>query len=150
MSCSLPWPTTCSQKPTLSVYQDVNNYPGTYINLSLAHSFALPKDITLDLGASFGYQCGQGRFWETYQPTTGTYTSSRYHGFHDGMVKAGLTVPVTKAFLIQPTVQYWYPLSGDASKTYGTDPGSGLRISNNPNGYLGSNWVYGVNFVYNF
>ena len=137
-------------KPTLSVYQDVNAYPGTYINLSFAHSFNLPKDITLDLGAAFGYECGQGRYWETYQPTTGTYTGSRYHGLHDGMVKVGFTIPVTKAFLVQPIFQYYFPLSSDSNKTYGTDPATDLRVSYNPNGYLTSSQVYGVNFVYNF
>ena len=142
-------------KPTLSIYQDINAYPGTYINLSFAHSFNLPKDITLDLGASFGYMSGQGKYWQTYQPATATYTDSKYRGPHDGMVKAGLTIPVTKAFTIQPTVQYWFALSGDATRTYGvnndpTSPQYGLRIPNNPNGYLTSNWVYGVNFAYNF
>ena len=137
-------------KPTLSIYQDVNAYPGTYINLSLAHSFALPKDITLDLGASIGYECGQGRYWQTYQPVTATYTGPRYHGFHDGMVKVGFTIPVTKAFLVQPVFQYYFPLSSDSNKTYGTDPTTDLRVSYNPNGYLTSSQVYGVNFVYNF
>jgi len=137
-------------KPTLTVYQDVNSYPGTYVNLSFAHSFSLPKDISLDLGASIGYECGQGRYWETYQPVTGTYTGPRYHGFHDGMVKVGLTIPVTKAFLVQPVFQYYFPLSSDSNKTYGTDPTTDLRTSYNPNGYLTSSQVYGVNFVYNF
>ena len=134
----------------MSVYQDINAYPGTYLNLSFAHSFNLPKDITLDLGASFGYECGQGRYWETYQPTTGTYTGSKYHGLHDGMAKIGFTIPVTKAFLVQPIFQYHFPLSSDSNKTYGTDPATGLRIANNPSGYLTSSQVYGVNFVYNF
>ncbi len=137
-------------KPTLSVYQDVSAYPGTYLNLSFAHSFNLPKDITLDLGASFGYEAGQGRYWETYQPSTADYSGSKYKGFHDGMVKAGFTIPVTKAFLVQPVYQYWFPLSADSNRTYGTDPASGLRIPYNPNGYLTSSQVYGVNFVYNF
>lgn len=137
-------------KPTLSIYQDVSAYPGTYVNLSFAHSFNLPKDITLDLGASFGYESGQGRYWETYQPSTATYTGSKYKGLHDGMVKAGFTIPVTKAFLIQPVYQYYFPLSADSNRTYGIDPTTGLRISNNPMGYLTSSQVFGVNFVYNF
>ena len=137
-------------KPTLSIYQDVNAYPGTYINLSFAHSFPLPKNISLDLGASFGYENGQGRFWKTYQATPAGYTGTKYSGLHDGMVKAGLTVPITKAFSIQPSVAYWFPLSGDATKTMGTDSTTGLRIPYNHNGYLGDNWVYGINFAYSF
>ncbi len=137
-------------KPTLSVYQDVNAYPGTYVNLSFAHSIALPKSMSLDLAASFGYEGGQGRFWKTFDTASGGYKGSKYNGLHDGMVKAGLTIPVTKAFSVQPSVAYWYPLSSDAKKTMGTDPATGLRIPFNHNGYLGDNWVYGVNFAYRF
>jgi len=137
-------------KPTLSVYQDINAYPGTYINLSFAHSFNLPKSMTLDLGASFGYESGQGGFWKTYDASTGTYTGKKYKGLHDGMVKAGLTIPITKAFSVQPAVQYWFPLSTDAKKTMGTDPATGLRVPYNHNGYLGDNWVYGINMTYSF
>jgi hypothetical protein len=137
-------------KPTLSIYQDVNAYPGTYVNLSFAHSFPLPKDISLDLAASFGYENGQGGFWKTYQASNAGYTGSKYSGFHDGMLKAGLTIPVTKAFSIQPSLAYWFPLSGDAKRTMGTDSTTGLRIPFNHNGYLEENWVYGVNFAYSF
>ncbi len=137
-------------KPAITVFQDINSYPGTYINLALAHSFPLARDITLDLGASFGYFAGKGKYWKTYEPTTGDYTGSKYKGFHDGMVKAGLTIPVTKAFSIQPVVQYWFPLSSDAKKTYGYNPGTDLKISYNPNGYLKNNFVYGIGFIYSF
>lgn len=137
-------------KPAITIFQDVNSYPGTYINLALAHSFALPKDISLDIGASFGYFAGQGKYWKTYEPTTDSYTGSKYKGFHDGMVKAGLTIPVTKAFSIQPMVQYWFPLSGDAKKTYGYNPETGLKTPYNPNGYVKDNFVYGAAFTYSF
>lgn len=137
-------------KPAITIFQDVNSYPGTYINLALAHSFTLPKDISLDIGASFGYFVGQGKYWKTYEPTTDSYTGSKYKGFHDGMVKAGLTIPVTKAFSIQPMVQYWFPLSGDAKKTYGYNPETGLKTPYNPNGYVKDSFVYGAAFTYSF
>jgi hypothetical protein len=137
-------------KPSLTVYQDVNAYPGTYVNLALAHSFPLPKDISLDLGASFGYFVGHGKYWKTYEPLTGSYTGSKYDGFHDGMVKAGLTIPVTKSFSVQPVVQYWFPLSSDAKKTYGYNPETGLKVAYNPNGYVKDNFVYGIGFSYSF
>jgi hypothetical protein len=137
-------------KPAITVFQDINSYTGTYINLALAHSFPLPKDISLDLGASFGYFAGQGKYWKTYERATGSYTGGKYKGFHDGMVKAGLTIPVTKAFSIQPMVQYWFPLSNDAKKTYGYNPETGLKVAYNPNGYVKNNFVYGVGFSYSF
>jgi hypothetical protein len=137
-------------KPILSLYQDVNAYPGTYANLSFSHSIPVYKDATLDLGASFGYEFGQGGFWRTYEPVTGGYTGGKYKGFHDGMVKAGFTIPVTKAFSVQPIVQYYFPLSGDANRNVGTDPATGLRIPFNHNGYVPYSLVGGVNFSYSF
>ncbi|MCX5817750.1 MAG: hypothetical protein NTX75_16175 [Proteobacteria bacterium] len=136
-------------KPTLSIYQDVNAYPGTYISLSFAHSLPVYKDVTLDLGASFGYELGQGGFWKTYERSTGGYTGSKYQTLHDGMVKAGFTMPVTKAFSIQPIVQYYFPLSGDASRTMGYDT-NGNKIAYNHNGYVPNSFVGGVNFAFNF
>jgi hypothetical protein len=135
-------------KPTLSIYRDMTSYKGTYINLSFGHSFPVHKEVTLDLGASFGYFAGESDYWKTYDRSTGTYTGSKYKGFHDGMVKAGLTIPITKAFSIQPTVQYWFPLSGDASREYPT--AGDIKDSYNPNGPVNNNFVYGIGFTYAF
>jgi hypothetical protein len=55
-------------KPSLSIYRDITNYPGTYLNLSFAHSFPVVKDITLDLGASFGYFIGDNSYWKLPPP----------------------------------------------------------------------------------
>jgi hypothetical protein len=134
-------------KPSLSIYRDIANYPGTYLNLSFAHSFPIVKDMTLDLGASFGYFIGDNSYWKTYEAPA-TYTGSKYKGFHDGMVKAGLTIPVTKSFTIQPVVQYWFPLSGAAKREYDTD--GDIKDSYNPNGPVKKNFVYGVGLTYSF
>jgi hypothetical protein len=137
-------------KPTISAYQDVDSYPGTYLNLSFAQSFPIYKDITIDLGASFGYMIGEGNYWKTYEQSTASYTGKKFSDFLDGMVKFGFTIPVTKAFSIAPSVQYWFPLSGNAKKTYGYNAETDLKIPYNPNGYIASNWLYGVGFTYSF
>jgi hypothetical protein len=135
-------------KPSLSIYRDIMNYKGTYINLSFAHSIPIVKEMTLDLGASFGYFIGESDYWKTFERSTATYTGSKYEGFHDGMVKAGFTIPVTKSFTIQPVVQYWFPLSGHSGKEYAN--GTDIKDSYNPNGPVKSNFVYGVGFTYSF
>ena len=137
-------------KPTLSVYRDINNFSGTYINLSFSHSVPLNKTVALDLGASFGYFIGDSDYWNTYNTSTGDYSGAKYRGFHDGMVKAGLSIAATKAFVIQPVVQYWFPLSGDAGREYPTPPGADIKDSYNPNGPVNHNLVYGIGFVYSF
>lgn len=119
-------------KPTLSVYRDVDAYPGTYFNFSLAHSIKIWGETTLDLGASAGYEWGDGSYWKTPSGT-------KYSAFHDGMVKAGLTIPIAKKVSVAPLIQYWFPLSGKAS-----------RRDYNPNGRLESNVVGGVGMNYNF
>ncbi|HON85998.1 MAG TPA: hypothetical protein PK864_08225 [Syntrophorhabdaceae bacterium] len=134
--------------PTITVYRDITNYKGTYINLGLSHSFPVYKEMTIDLASGIGYFIGESDYWKTYERSTATYTGSKYRGFHDGMVKMGLTIPVKKVFLIQPTVQYWFPLSSDAKREYPTP--ADIKDSYNPNGPVKYNLVYGVGFTYNF
>jgi len=130
-------------KPTFTVYRDIAAYPGWYFNLGLSHSFPVYQEITLDLGASFGFEYGTGSYWKTYRSSTGGYTGSKYSGFHDGMFKAGFTVPVTKQLSIQPFGQYWFPLSNKAKKKV---DGNGY----NPAGYIRDRVVGGVNVAFTF
>ena len=130
-------------KPTLTVYRDITSYPGTYVNLSLAQSWQLYRGITLDLGASAGYFRGDSGYWKTYESSTGSYTGEKYQAFHDGMVKAGITLPLAKNLSVQPMVQYWFPLSSKAKRTVDGK-------SYNPSGYLDDVWVYGVNLQFAF
>lgn len=130
-------------KPTLAIYRDIMSYPGWYMNLSIGHSYKIYQEVTLDLGASAGYEMGTGSVWDTYQASTGTYTGSKYQAFHDGMVKAGLTIPVTKQVVVQPVLAYWFPLSDDAQRRINGN-------SYNPAGYLKDLWQGGVTVSYNF
>jgi len=134
-------------KPTLTVNRDIRSYPGTYINLSLSHSEPVYKistgDITLDLGASVAYFIGDGSYWKTYDSSTGAYTGSKYSALHDGMVKAGFTIPLGKGFSVSPVAQYIFPLSSKAKKSVDGN-------SYNPNGKLDQNFVYGVGLTFSF
>jgi len=132
-------------KPVLTVYRDIDEYSGTYINLAVSHAFALPvvKGATFDVGASAGYFVGSANYWKTYQSSTGAWTGSKYANFHDGMLKAGITLPVGKHFTFQPMVQYWFPLSGQAGRTVDGN-------NYNPNGHLDQTVVYGLNAAFNF
>lgn len=130
-------------KPVLTIYRDIDSYSGTYFNLALSHSLPVYKEITLDLGASFGYFAGSGGYWKTYESSTGGYTGSKYSALHDGMLKLGFTVPFAKNATTQPFVQYWFPLSGDAKEKID-------GVGANPNGYLKDLWVFGLNFALAF
>jgi hypothetical protein len=130
-------------KPTIAVYRDITAYPGTYINLALSHSVPVCKEITLDLGGSVGYMAGDGNYWKTFERGTMARTGSKYSAFHDGMLKAGLTIPVTKRITFQPMLQYWFALSGKAREKVAGN-------SYNPNGYIENNLVGGANINFNF
>jgi hypothetical protein len=130
-------------KPVLTIYQDIEQYPGTYIQLALSHSVPVYKKVTLDLGSSFSYMWGQGNYWRTFQESTGSYTGSKYSAFHAGMVSAGFSIPVWKNFVVQPVAQFWFPLSSKARRTDGGVP-------YNPNGNLDNTFVYGINTTLTF
>jgi hypothetical protein len=65
------------------------------------------------------------------------------------MVKAGFTIPLSKGLIVQPVIEYWFPLSAKAGKTMGYNS-AGDRISYNPDGYVGHNVVAGMNVTYVF
>lgn len=130
-------------KPTISVYRDITSYPGTYFNFSLSQSMPVYKDITLDLGASAGYFVGSDNYWRTYESSTGDYTGKKYSALHDGMVKAGFTVPIANNLVMQPVAQYWFPLSSKAKKTVDGN-------SYNHNGKLDDTFVTGINLTFSF
>lgn len=130
-------------KPTLAIYRDINNYPGTYFNFSLSHSVPVYKEITLDLGASAGYFSGDGNYWKTYNKSSGLYDGSKYSALHDGMVKAGFTIPVAKNLIVQPLAQYWFPLSSKAGRKVDGN-------SYNFNGHVDDTFVAGVGLTLSF
>jgi hypothetical protein len=99
--------------PTLSIYREIANYPGWYFNLGISHSINLTKEITLDLGASIGYQLSDTdkivQYNSQLQPTT-----NKYNALHDGNLSVGLTIPFAKYFSVKPVISYSLPLSDDA------------------------------------
>jgi hypothetical protein len=129
--------------PTLTVYRDISAYPGTYVNLSFSHSIPVYQKITADLSASFGYFKGDSKYWKTYERSTGGYTGKKYSALHDGKIQVSLTYPIQKNITLQPTVQYWFPLSSKARRTIDGN-------SYNPNGHLDNTFVAGVNFTLNW
>ncbi|MBF0457733.1 MAG: hypothetical protein HQK99_07540 [Nitrospirae bacterium] len=142
-------------KPVLTVYRDFDSYPGTYFNLAFSHSIPVPdvKDMTLDLGASFGYMTGSSDYWRIYEKyscppgstdcITGGCTGKKYSAFHDGMLMVGLTIPIAQGFTVQPVAMFTFPLSGDAMRKVDGE-------SYNPSGWIGQHFIYGLNLTYNF
>ncbi len=129
--------------PTISIYRDIDANPGWYVNVSFSQSLPVVKmpngDMTVDLGASFGY----------YNISSLTPANKTYSALHDGMVKAGLTIPVAKNVVVQPIMQYWFPLSGKAHHDQLVTVDDSI-FNNNPAAHIDNTFVFGVGATLNF
>ncbi len=129
--------------PTISIYRDIDANPGWYVNLSFSQSLPVAKmpngDMTVDLGASFGY----------YNISSLTPANKTYSALHDGMVKVGLTIPVAKNVVVQPITQYWFPLSGKAHHDQLVTV-DGSIFNNNPAAHIDNTFVFGVGATLSF
>ncbi len=83
--------------PSLTVYRDVDTFPGWYINLGVGHSISFTDDIALDLAASIGYVDTDG-----------------YNEFHDGCISASISIPVDDYITITPMMSYTFALTSDS------------------------------------
>jgi hypothetical protein len=108
---SAAWDTILA--PTLTVYREIDHYPGWYVNFSISHSFDLPRGITLDLGGSAGYYLSNDSDFVKIDDN-GNATTDKYNSLHDGLLTAGLTIPINNYFTVVPMIGYSFPLSNDA------------------------------------
>lgn len=99
--------------PTITVYKDIAEFNGWYINLGLSHSFALPENISLDLSGGVGYYYSTDNAFVRYNNQL-VATTERYRTMHDGVLKAGLTIPLNKHLSLKPSLTYSFPLSDNA------------------------------------
>ena len=92
--------------PSLTVYYDFDEGEGAFIVAAIGHSFALPKDISVDVGASVSYNASN--------LVMGAVDGDAFSDFYNGEISASASIPVYKALSITPMVAYSFPLSNDA------------------------------------
>ena len=99
--------------PTLTVYREIAHIPSWYLSFAVSHSFELHRDITLDLAGTVGYYYSDDDDFvemdENLNPTT-----KKYRSMHDGLISAGLTIPMGEYFTLSPMVAYSFPLTDKA------------------------------------
>ncbi len=100
--------------PTLTVYREVSTLQGWYVHLGLSHSFELPYEMSLDLGATFAYYGSDNDNMVEYR-TDGTATHERFSGLHDGLLSVSWAIPFYKYFTVTPSIAWAFPLSNSAS-----------------------------------
>lgn len=94
-------------KPALSVYYDYDEGHGAFIVVSLGHSFALPKNMSLNLGALASYNINNKIMGFDED-------GDDFSNFYHAEVSSSLTIPVTKAISVTPKVAYSFALSDDS------------------------------------
>lgn len=97
--------------PTLSIYRDFDEFPGWYATLGVSHSFQLSEKISLDLGAHVSYLVvdNASTIADPNDPT------SEYSDFHDGLISASISIPITDYLTVSPELYYSFALGSDAS-----------------------------------
>ncbi len=103
--------------PTLTIYRDVDEFRGWYIDFGILHSFELPYDMTLDLAGSVAYYVSDNDDIVEYNDDL-TPTDKRFSNFQNGLVSIGMTIPFYRYFAVVPMIAYSFPLSSDANNLF--------------------------------
>lgn len=93
--------------PSLTVYYDFDEGEGAFIVAAIGHSFALPKDLSVDVGASVSYNASN-------LVMGADSDGDAFSDFYNGEISASMSIPVYRALSITPKVAYSFPLSNDA------------------------------------
>ncbi len=97
--------------PTVTVYRDIDAYPGWYTTLGVSHSFQLSESISLNLGGQVSYLSADDEDTLADPDDPG----SAYSDFHDGKLSATLNIPITEEISVAPNISYSFALSDGAS-----------------------------------
>jgi hypothetical protein len=99
--------------PTFTIYRDIDGFPGYYINFGLSRSINVTEEISLDLSGGLGYYISCN---DEYMEAD---TDNRYKGLQDGLLTAGLTIPINEHLTISPNLSYSFALSDKAEDSLG-------------------------------
>ena len=104
--------------PTITVYREFAHYPSWYITAAVSHSVPVYREITLNLGAQASYLISEdvGAYPKVdLRCRRDGICTDKYNNLHDGLVSAALNIPVAKYLTVTPSINWSFPLSGDAS-----------------------------------
>lgn len=104
----------CFLSPTVTVYREFSHYPSWYITAGISHSFALSRDMSLDLGFQASYLISDDVDAYGEVDADGNVTG-KFSDFHDGTISAALNIPVAEYVTFTPQVYWTFAVSDDAS-----------------------------------
>lgn len=98
-------------QPNFTWYYDFREGRGSYLELNLGHSFSLPYDIGLDLGATASYMIDN--------VIMGTERDgSDLDCFYHGEVSASATIPIWRAIYASPMMAVSFALDDDSRRIF--------------------------------
>jgi len=101
--------------PTLAIYRDYDNTSGWYATLGVSHTLPLSEGIGLTLGGQVGYVSAEDADDLEEVDASFAGTGSAYRGFHDGLLSASVTIPLSEYLSVTPALNYSFPLTSKAS-----------------------------------
>lgn len=93
--------------PSLTVFYDYDEGNGAFIIASVGHTFKLPKDMSLKLGALASYNIENGIMGFDKD-------GNKFSNFYNAELNAALTIPISKAVSVTPKMAYSFAISNDA------------------------------------
>lgn len=124
--------------PTLTIYRDLTEFIGWYLNLGISHSLGFKNGMTLDMGGSVGYYYSDDNAFVEVDKVGGVWvsTTDKYRAFHDAQLSVSLTIPLDEYFTLTPMIAYSFPLSGKADDLIASY-NDGLGYSDNSDYFFG-------------
>jgi len=86
--------------PTLTVYREIASYQGWYINLGLSHSFELPHEMSLDLGATFAYYKSDNQAGRPAEPSSQAQQTTDHYNTNSCQITGCHSTPLFLYYLI--------------------------------------------------
>ncbi|RPI53307.1 MAG: hypothetical protein EHM49_04490 [Deltaproteobacteria bacterium] len=120
--------------PTVTFYREIYHAPHWFITGDISHSFALPREMSLVLGAQVSYLISddEGAYPEVDDDGV---VEGEYDNFHHGVLSAALNIPVSEYVTVTPEIYWSFPLCDD-SESLTRDAGLSVTDDND-------NFVYG-------
>lgn len=93
--------------PSLTLYYDFDEGEGGFLIASVGHTFTLPREASLNLGASVSVNLGNRVMGLDSR-------GDEFTNFYNGELAGSVSLPIGSVVTVEPKVAWTFPLSDDA------------------------------------
>ncbi|MCI4625228.1 MAG: hypothetical protein L3V56_04610 [Candidatus Magnetoovum sp. WYHC-5] len=98
-------------QPNFTWYYDFKEGDGSYLNLTIGHTFTLPHNYAIHVGAQAGY------LWDNKNMGT-ERDGGDLSDLYNGEVYMTASIPIWKEISLEPKIAYSFPLSDEAQRVF--------------------------------